>query len=79
MLVDLFIVGHGRRSCEVDIFVTPRGEVTVRAGHWVDDGSDLTDDELDLVAECLAPDIAELERDARAARAYDDWKASRFD
>ena len=79
MQVDLFIVGRGRRSCEVDIFVTPRGEVTVRAGHWVDDGSDLTEGEMDLVAECLAPDRMEFEREAREDRAYDDWKASRFD
>lgn len=77
MRVDITFVGGLRRSCEV--FLDRQYHVT--SGYWLDDESDLTEGELDLVHEMLidSPDIEQVKAETAAAAAYDRWKESRWD
>jgi hypothetical protein len=74
MRLDIYIVGQGSRSCEVNF--DRNGHCT--SGYWLDDETDLTEADLGLVQESCESVLRSAATEARLDVAYDTWKGNRF-
>lgn len=75
MRFHLNILGSGTRACEVSI--DRSGYCT--SGYWLDDETELTEADLDLVHEFCESELLAARTEAKLDAVYDAWKASRFE
>lgn len=69
------ILGAGVRG--VEVYVDQYGYCT--SGYWLDDETELTEADLDLVHEAFESEVKAILTEAKLDALYDAWKASRFE
>lgn len=74
MRVYVNILGIGVRGAEV--YVDRFG--FANSGYWLDDETELTEEDLDLVQEACESELLAAATEAKLDAAYDAWKDSRF-
>lgn len=75
MRVYVNILGIGVRGAEV--YVDRFG--FANSGYWLDDETELTEADLDLVHEAFESEVKAILTEAKLDALYDAWKASRFE
>ena len=75
MRVYVNILGVGVRGAEV--YVDQNGFAV--GGYWLDDETELTEADLDLVHEACESELLAARTEAKLDAAYDAWKSSRFE